>query len=97
MSRNTAGPHADGRIHVSIECTVDPDFLARGAAEADIERGLAQVREMARVDSRFASLMNRFGVIREYVWDYGMGGIRLATVREDDTLEWHWSPRSERA
>ena len=92
LGRHTSGPAADGRIHIEVACSTDPGFLTATMAATELQQGLAQVEAMAASDTRFANLIHRCGVVREYVWDYGMGKTLLASVRDDDTVDWVWEP-----
>src|SRR3954471_3211899 len=62
--RHRSGPRSDGRIHVEVQGSTDPGLLTAAVAEAEFQRGLAQVEAMAGADVRFASLIARFGVVR---------------------------------
>jgi hypothetical protein len=90
--RDASGPASDGRIHIEVVCSVDPDFLTVAMAEGELQRGLAQVDEMVASDDRFAALIGRCGAVREYVWNYGMGTTLLASVHDDGTISWDWGP-----
>jgi hypothetical protein len=92
LRRATAGPAADGRIHVEVLCSTDPDSLTATLAETEFRQGLDQVDAMAAADVRLATLIARCGVVRQYVWNYGMGSSLLATVGNDDTVDWDWEP-----
>jgi hypothetical protein len=96
LGRNTSGPEPDGRLRVEVQCSTDPDFLTARVAETELRKGLAQVEAMAESDARFADLISRFGVEREYVWNYGMGKTLLASVRGDDSINWDWEPFAAR-
>jgi hypothetical protein len=88
VRRDAQGPTPDGLVHVEFPCNVDPDRATKGAAEADMAQALALVGVISAADPRFEALLQRFWVVYEYIYDYGMGSILLATARADGTVDW---------
>jgi len=88
LCRDVGAPNADGHIHIEFPCLHDPDRITPEAGAHDLDSARSVVQAASAADHRFALLLHRFGFIYEYVHDYGMGGVLLATAREDGSLTW---------
>lgn len=76
------------RLHVEFPCLSDP--LGPGGAarerlsavgEHELVRARKVVQDTCDADGRFAGLVEHSDVIFEYVYDYGMGTLLVATAR----------------
>ncbi|WP_344776675.1 hypothetical protein [Nocardioides panacisoli] len=84
-----------GRLHVEFPCRFDPlrgDGPAPDRLGHVATAGLARARELigtaCDVDPRFATLVARSDVLYEFVHDYGMGTLLVATARPEGPLTW---------
>lgn len=82
LQRYTGWPGADGRVHVSIFTAMDPPSLTREIASRDAEAGLRTLTAALVADPRLADLLDRHGVVHEYVFDYGHGAVRVGAISE---------------
>jgi hypothetical protein len=83
------------RLHVEFPCRSDP-LGAGGSArerlgalgEHELARARKVVQDACDADTRFATLVEQSNVIFEYVYDYGMGTLLIATARPSGPLTW---------
>jgi hypothetical protein len=83
------------RLHVEFLCRSDP-LGAGGSArerlsamgEHELVRARKVVQDACDADARFATLVEQSNVIFEYVYDYGMGTLLVATARPSGPLTW---------
>lgn len=71
LQRWVGRPGVDGRIHVSIYTELEPKSLTPEIASRDVAAGLRTLAEAVTADPRLAALLQRHGVVREYVYDNG--------------------------
>jgi hypothetical protein len=87
LYRDANGPRADGRLHAEV-CTESRSGPAtRRGAEAAIEAGLRVLDDVVG-DQRVARLVEQFGLVREYVYDYETGRTPQASIEPDGTVIW---------
>jgi hypothetical protein len=86
LQRWVGWPGADGRIHVSIYTELEPRSLTPEVASRDVTAGLQTLGEAVASDPRLAELLERHGVVREYVYDYGNGAVAVGDVNQDGTV-----------
>jgi hypothetical protein len=72
--------------HISIGTSLEPSSLTAEIATRDVTSGLGNLRGVVDEDPRLAALFEEYGVVREYVYDYGHGAVKVADVAEDGTL-----------
>jgi hypothetical protein len=77
-------PGADGRIHVSIYTDLEPQSLTPEIASKDVAAGLQTLGDAVAADPRLEDLLQRHGVVREYVYDYGNGTLSVGDVEADE-------------
>ena len=83
------------RLHVEFPCLVDPLRGDRPAPDrlSDVATAaLARARELVggacEADPRFAVFVADADVLYEFVYDYGMGTLLVATARPEGPLTW---------
>lgn len=86
LNRNTAGPRADGQVHIGVVARANP--VSREKAQSEVDDARALVQEIADEDETFGSLLRWFGVRWDYVEDSETAAITLAQVGEDGVLIW---------
>lgn len=95
LSCEAATGRADRRLHIEFPCPFEP-LSARGPARERLsqpaERSLGEARELIdsarEASARFAALLASADVLYEYVHDYGMGTLLVATARPTGPLTW---------
>jgi hypothetical protein len=83
------------RLHVEFPCPFDPlrgdgpapDRLAHVANTA-LARARDAIAGASDVDARFAALVTGSDVLYEFVYDYGVGTLLVATARPEGPLTW---------
>jgi hypothetical protein len=88
LSRSVAGPTPDDRLRVYIYARNDPKRISSTVAAADVRAGLASFTRAATADPRLSELGERHGKVVEYLYDYGMGAVLVATVTAAGELRW---------
>jgi hypothetical protein len=86
LQRYVGWPRADGQIHVSIFTETEPQAVTTEMATRDARAGLAAVTTAQLADSRLADLFTEFGVVYEYVYDYGQGAVKIGDVTDDGSV-----------
>jgi hypothetical protein len=86
MGRWTGWPDADEMIHVLVYTTLDPEKVTPKIARHDAAAGLAVVRAAEAADPRLTQLFIEYGVVYEYLHDYGMGGLKIGDIDADGTV-----------
>lgn len=82
LQRYAGWPGADGHVHVSIFTDVEPQALTQAIASRDTEAGLQTLAKLLVADRRLGRLLERHGVVREYVFDYGHGAVRVGAISD---------------
>ena len=59
-----------------------------GVATTALTRARELIRSASKADPRFAALVADSDVLYEFVYDYGMGTLLVATARPDGPLTW---------
>lgn len=81
LHRSTAGPRADGQVHVSILSRavppVPPDRQMR-----EISEGREVVAGLVAADGRLRDLLDECGSSWSYVYDYGNGRVLIEAISE---------------
>ena len=54
----------------------------------DLEDARSLIQSVCEEDSRFAALVADSGLVYEFVHDYGMGTLLVATARRSGPLNW---------
>ena len=90
-----ATPKAGRRLHVEFACPSDPALSMESRREQlhalgtrDLEDARRLIQSVCKKDSRFAALVADSGVVYEFVHDYGMGTLLVATARRSGPLDW---------
>ena len=88
LQRHSGWPGADEKIHVGIYTTHEPRFVTLEMVRADVGSGLRILQQAAGADPRLQAMLAEYGVIYEYLHDYGQGAalIGRATGDGDVTL-----------
>jgi hypothetical protein len=86
LQRYHGWPGADGHIHLSIYTTLEPQTITQEIAARDVRTGLEHLERAVVADPRLEGLFDEYGVVREYVLDYGNGAVRVGAVSEDGTV-----------
>lgn len=86
LQRYDGWPGADGHIHVSIFTSLEPNSITDEIAAREVVAGLDHLSTVLAADPRLAVLFDEYGVVREYVYDYGHGAVRVADVGEDASV-----------
>jgi hypothetical protein len=55
-------------------------------ATADFRRALVTLRQAIAADDRLQALINEYGAVYEYVYDYETGGAAIGRATEDGTV-----------
>ena len=83
------------RLHVEFPCPVDPlrgDGPAPDRLGDVATSGLTRARDLiggsCAADPRFAAFVGDSDVLYEFVYDYGMGTLLVATARPEGPLTW---------
>jgi hypothetical protein len=86
---------AGQRLHIEFDCPFDPSQVGRAPhehlksiAERELREALAITTSACEEDDRFAALVAQSGVIYEFVYRYGMGGLLVATAGQSGDLTW---------
>jgi hypothetical protein len=85
LYRDTKGPRPTGVVHVEICATLPPEQSTSRRVESDISHGL-QSWELVIADDRVRHLVDQFGLVRHYVYDYETGRVVLAAIEPDGTI-----------
>jgi len=83
LQRHQGFPGADGRIHVAILSTREPNSLNQALALSEVAAGRAVLERALSADPRLQEMIWEYGVVREYVYDYGHGALLLGAVNDD--------------
>ena len=90
LRRETSGPHADGRIHISVAVG---ESVSEAAARKSLRKAHDQIHTVAAIDETFANLLRDHRSQWELVHDYGMGTVLIATEDEEGNLVWQSDKR----
>jgi hypothetical protein len=83
LQRHGGWPGADGHVHVSIFTRLEPSALTHETAERDVRVGLAHLDAAIAADARLRGLLDEYGLVCSYVFDYGNGAVRVGAVSDD--------------
>jgi hypothetical protein len=86
LQRYSGWPGADGKIHVCVYTTREPKSVTPEIATADFQRGLETLRQAIAADDRLQVMINEYGAIYEYVYDYETGGAAIGRAAQDGTV-----------
>lgn len=86
VQRYAGWPGADGLVHVSVFTSTEPPAVTQEMAERDVATGLATVRKAAAADPNLTVLFEAYGVVYEYVYDYGHGAVRIGDADVNGTV-----------
>jgi hypothetical protein len=86
LQRYVGWPGADGHVHVSVFTTLEPNVLTEAIASRDVASGLRTLAVAVAADPRLDDLLQRHGVVREYVFDYDHGAVTVGDVDEDGSV-----------
>ncbi len=59
--------------------------MTREIATADFRRGLETLRQVIAADDRL-QVINEYGAVYEYVYDYETGGVAIGRAAENGTV-----------
>ncbi len=85
LQRYSGWPGADGK-HVCVYTTREPKSVTPEMATADFRRALVTLRQAIAADDHLQAMMNEYGVVYEYVYDYETGGAAIGHAAEDGTV-----------
>ena len=81
---------ASRRLRIEIPCFFDPVMVIgpnrarlQSIADKELDRARKVMETASALDARFARLFVQSGVVYEYVHDYGMGELLIATARRE--------------
>lgn len=80
-------PLADGKIHVYTWTELEPSQLSAALVSAGVHSALATLDRALAADARLGQILKDAGTEYEYLCDYGMGAVRVATFRNDGSFE----------
>jgi hypothetical protein len=86
LQRYSGWPGADGKIHVCVYTTRSPKSVTPGMATAEFRQALETLRQATAADNRLQAMIDEYGVIYEYVYDYETGGAAIGRAAEDGTV-----------
>jgi hypothetical protein len=89
LQRYVGWPGADGLVRVSIFTEQGPQSLTQEIASRDVAAGLQTLADAMTADPRLGALLERHGVVREYVFDYGKGAGAVGDVMADGAVRLH--------
>lgn len=78
----------DDFVRVAILSDTDPRFLTRTKAEQLVNEGLDLIDSARRAHPELDSLMMEQPVQAELVYDYGMGSVLIARIKDDRSILW---------
>lgn len=84
----TQGVGADSKVRVDILSEGDPRFISRSRAKREIEEGMALVDRARQEHPRLQRLLQDEVVVWQYIYDYGMGSVSIASVTADGNITW---------
>ena len=97
LATDPATDNTGRRLRIEIACPFEPLMVmdqARARLHATADKDLHEARRVienaSKVDPRFAQLFAESGVVYEYVYDYGMGCVLIATARREGPWVWKW-------
>jgi hypothetical protein len=85
ISRNVAGPTADGVLCIAVTVNESAD---EQVGQSALVHGREQLAEIRSADPRFAQLLDRYEQRWEVVADDGMGTVLLGAASRDGDLDW---------
>lgn len=95
LRTDPATPKAGRLLHIGFECPADPALSMESRREQlhalgnhDLEDARRLIQSVCEKDARFAALVAHSGVVYEFVHDYGMGTLLVATARRSGPLDW---------
>lgn len=95
LRTDPATPKAGRRLHIEFACPVDPALSMEARREQlhalgnrDLDAARRLVTSVCEQDGRFAALVADSGLVYEFVHDYGMGTLLVATARRSGPLDW---------
>jgi hypothetical protein len=83
VQRHSGWPGADGKIHVGIYTAHEPGFVTLEMARADVGSGLRTLQRALGADPRLGALLSEYGVVYEYLYDYGQGAVLIGRATDD--------------
>ena len=86
LQRYSGWPGADGKIHMCVYTTRPPKSVMPEVATADFQHALVTLRQAIAADDRLQALIDEYGVVYEYVYDYETGGAVIGRATEDGTI-----------
>ena len=95
LTADPATEKAGRRLHIQFPCPFDPSQVGklsndqlRSLGIRDLELARETVSSACVVDPRLAALVADSGVVYEFVHQYGMGGLLVATAGRTGDLSW---------
>jgi hypothetical protein len=70
---------------VSIFTAQEPGTITVPSATQDIGSGLEHLARSAAADPRLQALIERFGLVRDVIHDYGHGAVQVEILSEERT------------
>lgn len=95
LRTDPATQKAGRRLHIEFPCPADPAVSLESRRERlralgnhDLQDARQLIQSVCERDARFAALVTDSGVVYEFVHDYGMGTLLVATARRSGPLDW---------
>lgn len=95
LRTDPATPKAGRRLQIEFACPTGPALSMESRREQlhtlgnrDLEDARSLIESVCEKDARFAALVADSGVVYEFVHDYGMGTLLVATARRSGPLDW---------
>jgi hypothetical protein len=85
LARWIGFPTADEKIHIGVRAL--SGTAPHDGAEAAVEQGLGQLRELRAANAKLDMLLDEIGVAVEYVYDYDNGAVTLGVI-QNGQLAW---------
>lgn len=86
VQRYAGWPGADGLVHVSLFTSTEPNAVTQEMAQRDVASGLTTVQNAAAADPTLLLLFEQYGVVYDYVFDYGHGAVRIGDADVDGSV-----------
>jgi hypothetical protein len=80
-------PLADGKIHIYTWTQLELSKLSGAIVETGVRSAIATLDRALAADARLGQILEDAGAEYEYLADYGMGAVKVATFAKDGSYE----------
>lgn len=87
VRRHLGWPGADGQVHLAVLTTEIP-VSSREAAQLHVDAARDRISHLVQKYPRFASLLEKYNAVWEYVGDGGSAMFKIADVSHDGRIIW---------